>query len=119
MRFWLLFTFAIILVASVEFVIGGCREQERNTCEIMCQMNTKTKRTECNLRAIVILPKMDKVEASLPRVIDEYYDFYFFFGSLIFIPNFEKKNCSNGITCTVERSINLTFIDLSVFLYTS
>lgn len=71
MRFWLMYTFAITLVASVEFVVGGCREQERNSCEIICQTNTTTNRTECNLRAIVILPKMDKVEASLPRVINE------------------------------------------------
>lgn len=95
MRFWLLYKlFAIILVASVEFVIGGCREQERNACEIVCQMNTTTKRTECNLRAIVILSKMDKVEASLSRVINEYYDFVFLLYVFFFFILKRIKLCS-------------------------
>lgn len=59
--------FCIISVTSIEFAWGNCREQTRNTCEIMCPRNSTNK--DCNLRAVVILPQMDTVEASLPKVI--------------------------------------------------
>lgn len=58
----------LVLIALCGRIECGCRVQERNKCETICQWNSTLQDYECNLRAIVILPKMDKVEASLPRV---------------------------------------------------
>lgn len=58
----------ILLIIFIDGINGGCRIQERNTCETICQWNKTNQNYECNLRAIVILPKMETVEASLPRV---------------------------------------------------
>lgn len=64
-----LFFFVIILgCTSIERVQCGCRVQERNPCETVCQWNATRKSYDCQLRVIVILPKKDTVEASLPRV---------------------------------------------------
>lgn len=57
-----------LLICLIDIVECGCRIQERNQCETVCQWNSTTQNYDCNLRAIIILPKMDKVEASLPRV---------------------------------------------------
>lgn len=51
-----------------QLVDCGCRVQERNTCETICQWNATTKNHDCTLRAIVILPKANDVETSLSRV---------------------------------------------------
>lgn len=63
----------VALFRFVQFAESGCRIQERNSCETICQWNSTEQKYECNLRAIVILPKMDKVEASLPRVNNNFY----------------------------------------------
>lgn len=57
-----------LLVALLGGGECGCRIQERNSCETICQWNATHNNYECTLRAIVILPKMESVEASLPRV---------------------------------------------------
>lgn len=62
----------LVLIALLGRIECGCRVQERNKCETICQWNSTLQDYECNLRAIVILPKMDKVEASLPRVSNKY-----------------------------------------------
>lgn len=56
------------LLPSVE---SGCRVQERNACETICQYNSTTKGHDCILRAIVILPKTNDVETSLSRVSND------------------------------------------------
>lgn len=62
---------AILLISSVRLVQGGCRMQDRNPCETVCQWNATRNDYECVLRVIVILPKKDSVEASLQRVINK------------------------------------------------
>lgn len=62
----LLFVLIAMQIFLGKYADAGCRTQERNKCEIICKHNSTD---DCTLRAIVILPKMDKVEASLPRVI--------------------------------------------------
>lgn len=47
-------------------VEGGCRPQEREKCESLCQV-VNHKRI-CELRASVILPYSELIEASMPRV---------------------------------------------------
>lgn len=71
-----LLLFAIVLsTSSIQLVQCGCRMQERNPCETICQYNGTRKSYDCTLRVIVILPKMDTVEASLPRVINDTFSF--------------------------------------------
>lgn len=66
-----LLLFVIVLLStSVERVQCGCRMQDRNPCETVCQRNSTRNGYDCTLRVIVILPKKDTVEASLPRVIN-------------------------------------------------
>lgn len=63
--------FVVLLVVAVNqlaSVDAGCRNQEHHACETVCRLNRTTQQHECSLRAIVILPKTTKVEASLPRV---------------------------------------------------
>lgn len=72
-----LLLFAIVLsISSVQLVHCGCRMQDRNPCETICQWNVTRNSYNCTLRVIVILPKMDTVEASLPRVINHTTHFY-------------------------------------------
>lgn len=61
---------AILLTTSIRLAHGGCRVQDRNPCETVCQWNATRNDYECELRVIVILPRKDSVEASLPRVIN-------------------------------------------------
>lgn len=61
----------ILLISSFQLVQCGCRMQDRNPCETVCQWNATRNDYECVLRVIVILPKQDSVEASLSRVINE------------------------------------------------
>lgn len=61
----------VLLTSSIQLVDCGCRMQERNPCETICQFNATRKSYDCTLRVIVILPKKDTVEASLPRVIND------------------------------------------------
>lgn len=69
-----LLLFIIILsISSIERVHCGCRMQDRNPCETICQWNATRKANDCTLRVIVILPKKDTVEASLPRVINDIF----------------------------------------------
>lgn len=64
----------VLLVGVPPFVKCGCRIQNpRDPCETVCQWNATRKNYDCNLRAIVILPKMAEVEASLSRVINFLY----------------------------------------------
>lgn len=70
----------VLLTSSIQLVHCGCRMQERNPCETICQYNATRKSYDCTLRVIVILPKMDTVEASLPRVIN---DTHFLFASIL------------------------------------
>lgn len=63
-----LFIVFVLVAASVERVAGGCRMQARNPCESLCQWNAERQQHHCELRAVVILPKTNDVEASLPRV---------------------------------------------------
>lgn len=58
------------LTSSIQMAECGCRMQERNTCETICQWNATRNSYDCTLRVIVILPKKDTVEASLSRVIN-------------------------------------------------
>lgn len=67
----------LLMATSVERVVGGCRMQERNPCETVCQWNAERRDYDCVLRAVVILPKTDDVEASLPRVLFYYINFMF------------------------------------------
>lgn len=73
--FWTKFLLCICVLStsSIQFVHCGCRMQDRNPCEAICQWNATRKSNDCNLRVIVILPKKDTVEASLPRVINEIF----------------------------------------------
>lgn len=69
-----LLLFAIVLsISSIQPVHCGCRMQDRNPCETVCQWNATLKSYNCTLRVIVILPKMETVEASLPRVINDIF----------------------------------------------
>lgn len=71
-KIWMqLLCFVVVLLSlSIRFVESGCRMQERNPCETICQWNATRNSYDCTLRVIVILPEMDTVEASLPRVIN-------------------------------------------------
>lgn len=60
----------ILLTSSIRLAQCGCRMQDRNPCETVCQWNATRNDYECELRVIVILPEKDSVEASLPRVIN-------------------------------------------------
>lgn len=60
----------ILLTSSIQLAHCGCRMQDRNPCEKVCQWNATRNDYDCVLRVIVILPKKDSVEASLPRVIN-------------------------------------------------
>lgn len=60
----------VLLTSSIQLVQCGCRMQDRNPCETVCQWNATRNSYDCVLRVIVILPKKDSVEASLPRVIN-------------------------------------------------
>lgn len=64
--------FAVILLTSlIRLAQCGCRMQDRNPCETVCQWNATRNDYECVLRVIVILPRKESVEASLPRVIND------------------------------------------------
>lgn len=65
---WHILMGILLMAISVERVDAGCRMQERNPCETVCQWNAERQDYDCVLRAVVILPKTDDVEASLPRV---------------------------------------------------
>lgn len=65
-----------LLTLSIRLAECGCRMQDRNPCETVCQWNATRNDYECELRVIVILPKKDTVEASLPRVINDIHFVY-------------------------------------------
>lgn len=65
-----------VVATCVEYVAGGCRMQERNPCETVCQWNVERRDYDCVLRAVVILPKTDEIEASLPRVFFYCHQFH-------------------------------------------
>lgn len=76
----IIFVVATLTLFQVKRVVGGCRMQDRNPCETVCQWNLTRKDYDCTLRAVVILPRMDKVEASLSRVCHiPIFIFYFSF----------------------------------------
>lgn len=61
----------IVLACSQYYIVpvyGGCRDQERVECEQICIFNSTTNKHNCNLRAVVILPRNTTLEASLPKV---------------------------------------------------
>lgn len=63
----------VLLTSSIQLIQCGCRIQDRNPCETVCQWNATRNSYDCVLRVIVILPKKDSVEASLPRVINHIF----------------------------------------------
>lgn len=67
----LLLFIVVLLTSSIQMVHSGCRIQDRNACENVCQWNVTRKSYDCVLRVIVILTKEDKVETSLNRVIND------------------------------------------------
>ncbi|XP_031626434.1 atrial natriuretic peptide receptor 1-like isoform X1 [Contarinia nasturtii] len=66
---YLLLLSVVLSISSIQLVQCGCRMQDRNPCETVCQWNVTRNSYNCTLRVIVILPKKDSVEASLPRVM--------------------------------------------------
>lgn len=114
----LLLFIVILLISSIEQVHCGCRMQDRNPCETICQWNATRSANDCTLRVIVILPKMDTVEASLPRVINDI--FISFIAELCDIPRtqpitkhiFTLKLMSNmSMRATTETKI------ISIFMF--
>lgn len=68
---WFRVSFSVLIIAwcfQIKWISAGCRPQVSNKCEAICQRNSTLKTDVCTLRAIVILPNMTRVEASLPRV---------------------------------------------------
>lgn len=57
----------LLVSCCVCFVSCGCREQERNACESICQKASNGSMV-CELRGAIILPISPEIEASLPRV---------------------------------------------------
>lgn len=53
----------VILLCSPNTVEGGCRDQESQACEAICNSDGF-----CEIRIIVLLPNTTDIEPSLPRV---------------------------------------------------
>lgn len=64
MKLWLS---AVFLMAEFDFILGGCRNQEKNECESLCRKNGDSE-TKCEVRIAIILPNLTELEASLVRV---------------------------------------------------
>ena len=56
-----------VILCCVCLVSCGCRKQEENSCEAICQKNNAGK-LSCEIRGALILPNLASIEASLPRV---------------------------------------------------
>lgn len=56
-----------VMLCCVWLVSCGCRQQEENACEAICQKNNAGK-LSCEIRGALILPNLPTIEASLPRV---------------------------------------------------
>lgn len=57
----------IFIAIAIEAVKCGCRKQKINDCESICRINEAGK-YGCELRGAVILPDLNTIEASMPRV---------------------------------------------------
>lgn len=64
--------FIIFISCCVCFVLCGCRNQERKACEAICQKGPQDKMI-CELRGAIILPNLPNIEASLPRVSEQFH----------------------------------------------
>lgn len=64
------FIIILMYLSSLNIVNCGCRNQKADDCEIICDYrnNSGILKRECELRLIVILPKSNSTDTTLPKV---------------------------------------------------
>lgn len=64
------FIIILMYLSSLNIVNCGCRNQKADDCEIICDYRNTSGilKRECELRLIVILPKSNSTDTTLPKV---------------------------------------------------